>query len=162
MKINPIEIKKILCIKPRGIGDIVLSTIILDNLNAHFSTAKIHYLTEQFAKHSVADNPLVNKVLTFHKTEFILSVVWRIRKEKYDLLLIFGQIQELHRLHFFPVRNTELDLAYRGRKYAYNILGYVGRGDTHSAEHNLELLKALISILTQKTFITTLDNDKQV
>ena len=40
MKINPTEIKKILCIKPRGIGDIVLSTIILDNLHESLSKRK--------------------------------------------------------------------------------------------------------------------------
>ena len=56
MKINPPEIKKILCIKPRGIGDIVLSTIILENLIAHYPNAKIDYLTEYFAKDSVNNN----------------------------------------------------------------------------------------------------------
>ena len=74
MKINPAEIKKILCIKPRGIGDIVLSTIILENLQNHFPNAKIDYLTEHFAKYSVANNPLVNKVLTMHKTEFVVKL----------------------------------------------------------------------------------------
>jgi ADP-heptose:LPS heptosyltransferase len=53
------KVKKILCIKPRGIGDIVLSTIVLENLKDYFPAAEIHYLTEEFAKLSVANNPLV-------------------------------------------------------------------------------------------------------
>ena len=50
MQLNPYHIKKILCIKPRGIGDIVLSTIVLDNLISYFPSAKVDYLTEDFAR----------------------------------------------------------------------------------------------------------------
>ncbi|RPI65240.1 MAG: glycosyltransferase family 9 protein [Ignavibacteriales bacterium] len=151
MKINPSEINKILCIKPRGIGDIVLSTIILDNLIAHFPNAKIDYLTEHFAKHSVTNNPLVNKVLTMHKTEFVLKVAWRIRKEKYDMLIDLWSNPRSAQITFFSGVKYRIGYAYRGRKYAYNILGTSGKGDHHSAEHNLELLKPLgVNIISKK------------
>lgn len=143
MKINPSEIKKILCIKPRGIGDIVLSTIILDNLIAHYPNAKIDYLTEHFAKHSVKNNLLVNKVLTMHKTEFVLKVAWRIRKEKYNMVLDLWSNPRSAQITFLSGIKYRVGYAYRGRKYAYNILGTSGKGDHHSAEHNLELLKPL-------------------
>jgi ADP-heptose:LPS heptosyltransferase len=87
MKINPLEIKKILLIKPRGIGDIVLSTIVLDNLKHHFPFAKIDYLTEYFAKPALKNNPLVNEILTMHKSDLSLKVAWQLRKRKYDLIL---------------------------------------------------------------------------
>lgn len=48
------SIKKILIIKLRGIGDVVLSTIVLDNLIADFPNVKIDYLTD---KASVIDLP---------------------------------------------------------------------------------------------------------
>jgi len=82
MQINKIEIKKILLIKPRGIGDIVLSTIVLDNLTSYFPTAEIHYLVEEFAKQSIENNPLVKKIHTMQKTEFSYFVARRIRNEK--------------------------------------------------------------------------------
>ena len=151
MKINPSEINKILCIKPRGIGDIVLSTIILDNLVAHYPNAKIDYLTEHFAKHSVTNNPLVNKVLTMHKTEFVLKVAWRIRKEKYDMLIDLWSNPRSAQITFFSGVKYRVGYAYRGRKYAYNILGTSGKGDHHSAEHNLELLTPLgVNIISKK------------
>lgn len=143
MKINPTEIKKILCIKPRGIGDIVLSTIIIENLQNHFPNAKIDYLTEHFAKYSVANNPLVNKVLTMHKTEFVGKVAWRIRKEKYNLILDLWSNPRSAQITFLSGVKYRVGFAYRGRKYAYNILGTSGKGEHHSAEHNLELLKPL-------------------
>lgn len=143
MKINPSEIKKILCIKSRGIGDIVLSTVILDNLIAHFPNAKIDYLTEHFAKHSLANNPLVHKVLTMHKKEFVLKVAWRIRKENYNLIIDLWSNPRSAQITFLSGVKYRVGYAYRGRKYAYNILGTESKGDHHSAEHNLELLKPL-------------------
>ena len=151
MKINQSEIKKILCIKPRGIGDIVLSTIILDNLSAHYPNAKIDYLTEHFAKYSLKNNPLVNKVLTMHKTEFVLKVAWRIRKEKYDMVIDLWSNPRSAQMTFLSGVKYKVGYAYRGRKYAYNILGTSEKGDHHSAEHNLELLKPLdINIISKK------------
>ncbi|MBK7630044.1 MAG: glycosyltransferase family 9 protein [Ignavibacteriales bacterium] len=151
MKINPSEIKKILCIKPRGIGDIVLSTIVLDNLHNHFPKAKIDYLTEHFAKYSVANNPLVNKVLTMHKTEFVAKVAWRVRKEKYNLIIDLWSNPRSAQITFLSGVKYRVGYAYRGRKYAYNILGTSEKGEHHSAEHNLELLKPLeINIISKK------------
>ena len=151
MKIHQSEIKKILCIKPRGIGDIVLSTIILDNLIAHYPNAKIDYLTEHFAKYSVKNNPLVNKVLTMHKTEFFLKVAWRIRKEKYDMVIDLWSNPRSAQITFLSGVKYRVGYAYRGRKYAYNILGTSNKGDHHSAEHNLELLQPLgVEIISKK------------
>ena len=151
MKIDPFEIKKILCIKPRGIGDIVLSTIILDNLKAHYPNAKIDYLTEHFAKYSVKNNPLVHKVLTMHKIEFVLKVAWRIRKEKYDMIIDLWSNPRSAQITFLSGVKYRVGFAYRGRKYAYNILGTSEKGDHHSAEHNLELLKPLgVDIVSKK------------
>ncbi len=64
-------INKILLIKPRGIGDIIHSTIVLENLREYFPVAIIHYLTEEFAKRAVENNPFVKKVLTFEKKDIV-------------------------------------------------------------------------------------------
>lgn len=145
------DIKKILCIKPRGIGDIVLSTIILDSLKAHYKNAVIDYLTEPFASPAVEDNPLVNKVITMGKTEFPLWVALRIRKEKYDLLIDLWSNPRTAQITFLSGVKYRAGFAYRGRKYAYNILATSGRGAYHSAEHNLEMLKPLdVPVISKK------------
>ena len=158
MKINPVEIKKILCIKPRGIGDIVLSTIILDNLLNHYPNAKIDYLTEHFAKHAVKNNPLVNKVLTMHKTEFVLKVSWKIRKEKYNMVIDLWSNPRSAQITFLSGVKFRVGYSYRGRKYAYNILGTSEKGEHHSAEHNLELLKPLDVEIISKNILYNVGN----
>jgi lipopolysaccharide heptosyltransferase II len=149
MKIN--NVKKILCIKPRGIGDIILSTIVLDNLRAHFPSAQIDYLTEHFAKPAVENNPLINKVITIDKKEFPLNAAIKIRKEKYDMILDLWSNPRSAQITFLSGVKYRVGFAYRGRKYAYNILATSGKGEHHSAEHNLELLKAIdVPVITKK------------
>lgn len=143
MVIDCNKIKKILCIKPRGIGDIILSTIILENLLDYYPHAKIDYLTEKFAVDSVENNPLVNKVITMREGELPLLVALRIRKEKYDMILDLWSNPRSAQITFLSGVKYRVGFSYRGRKYAYNILGTGERGVAHSAEHNLELLKPL-------------------
>lgn len=108
-------------------------------------------MTEDFAKHALVNNPLVNKVLTMGKTEFPLKAALRIRKEKYDLLLDLWSNPRSAQITFLSGVKYRAGFAYRGRKYAYNILATSERGDYHSAEHNLKILEALqIPIISKK------------
>ena len=150
MNFNPEKVSRILIIKPRGIGDIVLSTIVLDNLHNHFKDVKIDYLTEHFAKHAVTNNPFVSKVLTMHKKDNVIKVAWKIRKEKYDLIIDLWSNPRTAQITFLSGVKYKVGYAYRGRKYAYNILGTSEKGEHHSAEHNLELLKAIDVKITSK------------
>ena len=122
MKFNPDKVSKILIIKPRGIGDIVLSTIVLENLHSHFKDVKIDYLTDYFAKHAVANNPLVNKVLTMHKKDSIFKTAWKLRREKYDLIIDLWSNPRTAQITFLSGVKFKVGYGYRGRKYAYNIL----------------------------------------
>ncbi len=162
MIVNPEEIKKILIIKPRGIGDIVLSTIVLDNLMNHFRNAKIDYLVESFAKEVLENNPFVNKVLTFNKSDFILKTIWTIRKEKYDLIIDLWSNPKTAQMTFFSGAKYRIGYSYRGRKYAYNLFGPSERGNYHSAFHNLELLKSLnVKLISNQIHFYLNDEEKQ-
>jgi lipopolysaccharide heptosyltransferase II len=151
MIIHPQEINRIMCIKPRGIGDIILSTIILDNLKNAFPSAKVDYLTETFAKDALINHPMVNKVLTMGKTEFPLKVALRVRKEKYNLILDLWSNPRSAQITWFSGVKYRAGFSYRGRRYAYNILATSSRGAEHSADHNLEIIKALgIEIISKQ------------
>ena len=162
MEIDKSRIKKILCIKPRGIGDVVLSTIVIDNLKQHFTDATIDYLTEEFVKPALEYNPKVNKVLTMNKSEFPLKVAFRLKNEKYDLILDLWSNPRSAQITFLSGVKYRAGFSYRGRKFAYNIKASSGRGKTHSAEHNLEILKALNVPIVSKNiqYFTSEDDDR--
>jgi lipopolysaccharide heptosyltransferase II len=142
-KLEKENVNKILCIKPRGIGDILLSTIILENLKNYFTNASIDYLVDDFAREALIHHPLVNKVITMGKKELSLKVALRIRKEKYDLILDLWSNPRSAQITFFSRVKFRAGYSYRGRRYAYNILATSERGDYHSAEHNLRIIEAL-------------------
>lgn len=156
------EIKTILCIKPRGIGDIILSTIVLENLKAAFPHSGIHYLTEEFAKRAVENNPFVSKILTFNKKDFVLSIIKKVRKENYDLVFDFWSNPKTAQVTFFSGAKYRVGFKKRGRKYAYNFRGLNGTMGEHAAEDNLVLLKAFeIPIISKRIIYQTTREEKQ-
>ena len=160
--INEDEIKKILCIKPRGIGDILLSTIVLENLKTAFPHSEIHYLTEEFAKRAIENNPLVSKILTFDKKDFILSIIRKVRKENYDLVFDFWSNPKTAQITFFSGAKYRVGYEKRVRKYAYNFRGKNGTMGEHAAEDNLVLLKAFdISIISKIIIYQTTKEERQ-
>ena len=160
MEIDKSKIKKLLCIKPRGIGDVVLSTIVIDNLKQHFPSATIDYLTEPFVKPALENNPNINKVLTMGKNEFPLKVALRIKKEKYNMILDLWSNPRSAQITFLSGVKYRVGFAYRGRKYAYNIKATSGRGKGHAAEHNLEILKAMnVTIISKNIQYFVSDED---
>ena len=162
MKIDQTEIKKILCIKPRGIGDIILSTIILENQRSAFTKAEIHYLTEEFAKRAVENNPFVSKILTYKKSNSIFSIIQKIRREKYDLVLDLYSNPKTAQITFFSGAKYRAGYDKKGRKYAYNFRGKLGTIGKHAAEDNLVLLDTLnIPIISKNIFYQTTEDEKK-
>jgi ADP-heptose:LPS heptosyltransferase len=162
MNIPHDQIHRILCIKPRGIGDIILSTIILDNLAASFPHATIDYLTERFAMDAVRNTPRVNAVLGMEKGQSLFSIVRSVRKQRYDLIIDLWTNPRSAQITFLSGARYRAGYAYRGRRYAYNLLGTGERGHHHSAEHNLELLKPLgVPIISRRIQYSTRPEDDQ-
>ena len=162
MKIEKKEIKKILCIKPRGIGDILLSTIVLENLNATFPHSEIQYLTEEFAKRAVENNFFVSKILTFKREDLVFKTINKVRKEKYDLVFDFWSNPKTAQITFLSGAKYRVGYEKRGRKYAYNFLGKNGTMGEHAAEDNLVLLKAFdIPIISKNIIYQTTEEEKQ-
>ncbi len=162
MNIEKEEIKKILCIKPRGIGDILLSTIVLENLKAAFPHSQIHYLTEEFAKRAVENNSFISKILTFKRDDLVFKTINKVRKDKYDLVFDLWSNPKTAQITFLSGAKYRVGFEKRGRKYAYNFLGKNGTMGEHAAEDNLVLLKAFdIPIISKNIIYQTTKDEKQ-
>lgn len=163
---NPIpkkEIKKILIIKLRGIGDVVLSTIVLDNLKTDFPDSLIDYLTDPPSKTGLEGLKTVNKVIPFPKKVLDrIKLINLIKKEKYDLILDFYSNPTTAQITFFSGAKYRCGFPYRGRKYAYNLFGPAERSRYHSAKLHLEFLKSIgISSNLEKLYFSIKDEDRE-
>lgn len=138
------EVKKILIIKLRGIGDVVLSTITFDNLKSDFPEATIDFLTDSSSKPGIEGLPQISRVIIFPKGFLArLKLFYNIRKYKYDLVLDFFSNPSTAQITFFSRAKYRGGFPYQGRKWAYNIFGPPERDKFHNAQLHLEFLKNL-------------------
>lgn len=144
MTINKDTIKKILIIKPRGIGDLILSTIVLKNLKTEFPDCEIHYLTESFAAPILKHNPLITKIFEFKKSLFEnLKLIHQLRKERYDIIFDFYSNPRTAQFTFLTKAKIKVGYDKRGRRYAYHLKVKLTDPNLHSALAHLEFLKLL-------------------
>ena len=139
------SVKKILIIKLRGIGDVVLSTIVLDNLKSEFPEAQIDYLTDPPSIPGINGLSQVNKVWAFpRKSNWKrIKLMLQIRKSNYDLVFDFFANPGTAQFTFISGAKYRVGFPYKGRKYAYNYYGPEERSKYHSALLHLFTLEKL-------------------
>lgn len=145
MIIDKNKVKRILCIKLRGIGDVVLSTNVIRNLRKDFPKAEIDFLTEPPSKSVLEFNPDLNEILFFKKNEKFgsLKVIIDVMKRNYDLVVDLYSNPRSAVITYLSFANYRAGFPYKGRGYAYNLKGPLDRVKYHSAELHLELLKEI-------------------
>lgn len=162
MKLNKIQkenVKRILVIKLRGIGDVVCSTIVLDNLRQNFPTATIDFLTEKPSSFGLNGLPQLNDVLIFNRKSLLerIKLAWQIRKKNYDLVFDFFGNPSSAQITFFSGSKVRVGFPFRGRKYAYNLLGPEERSTWHNAILHLKVLEKFGITTTSKNLLYNLD-----
>ena len=140
---NKERIRKILLIKLKGIGDVVLSTVVLNNLQKDFPNATIDFLTEPPSKAALEYIPAIRDILLFDKKEPFTSMklIWRVMKGQYDLVIDMYANPRTALVTYLSGARYRAGFPYRGREYAYNLKGPVDRGTHHAAQLHLELLR---------------------
>ncbi len=143
---------KILVIKLRAIGDVLLSTIVINNLRSAFPEAPIDFLTEKAGSKIVLGNPALNKVhiLTKDKNKsgfgrFLDDVAFirNIQKEKYDLVFDFFGNPRSAILTLLSHADIRVGYDYRFRQIAYNRVVKSRASEIHEALWHLDALQHL-------------------
>ncbi|MEJ5304587.1 MAG: lipopolysaccharide heptosyltransferase II [Ignavibacteria bacterium] len=154
MTINKNTIKKILIIKPRGIGDLILSTIVLKNLKNEIPDCEIHYLTESFASPILKFNPYITNIYEFKNSFFEnLKLINQLRRENYDIIFDFYSNPRTAQFTFLTRAKIKIGYDKRGRNYAYNLKVKLTDPNLHSALAHLEFLKILNFSSDQKELL---------
>ncbi len=144
MTIPPEAVRKILIIKLGGLGDVFLSTIVLESLKKYFPSARIEYCVEKAGKEAIARETRVDAVFVLEKeTMHPLSVIRHIRRQRYDLVIdLFGNPRSAV-MTFFSGATYRVGLDYGWRRHLYSIVGEAQREKLHGAEVNLQALRAI-------------------
>lgn len=143
--IDKSKVAKILIIKLRGIGDVILSTVALSNLRKDFPNAELDILTEPPSFSALEKIPLINNILLFKKNAFFggLILILKVMFKRYDLILDFYSNPRTALVTFFSFARYRAGFPYRGRGYAYNLTGPSARDKFHSAQLHLEFLSEI-------------------
>ncbi len=168
------QIKKILIIKLRAIGDVVLATPVIENLRAAFPEATIDFLTETPSVPIVEANPLLNGVVEYPRQRWErLSAstrlfrdarfLFRLRKASYELVLdLFGNPRSAF-MTWITGAPLRVGYDFRGRQLAYNRVVHNRGAEVHEVEFNLDALRSLdIPIRTNRPKIWVRESDRQV
>ena len=147
-KIEPSSIKKILLIRLRRIGDIIMTTPAVSVLREGFPQASISYVVEKPYKSLVDGNPNLDKIIALSREKTIresLSVIRQIRKEKYDLVLDFHGGPRASLIALFSKAKLKIGYRIKYRHIIYDIAIPRSKenGYFHSVENHINLVKVL-------------------
>ncbi len=138
-------VKKILVIKLRAIGDVLLSTVVLKNLHRYFPGAQLDVLTEPPGKEVVEGNSVVHEILVYDPRHGNgARLIADVRRRHYDLVIdLFGNPRSA--LVTLLSRATyRVGYRFGWRVYCYNIIVEPRGGDVHNTGFNLDALRHIV------------------
>jgi heptosyltransferase-3 len=137
-------VKRILLIKLRAIGDVLLSTAVLPDIRAAYPAAGIDFLTEKFCSGVLEGNPFVSSLLIFDpKAESGFDLIRRVRMNRYDIVIdLFGNPRSAV---VTLLSGARLRVGYRfnWRALCYNRVVEPRGGEVHNVEFNRDALRRL-------------------
>jgi ADP-heptose:LPS heptosyltransferase len=137
-------VKSILVIKLRAIGDVLISTIVLDNLRRAFPGARIDFLTEAMSADVVRGHPALNETIIFNpKKDNILRLFLTLHTRRYDLVFDLFCNPRSAQMAFSTRAPFRVGFPFRGRAWAYNIHAKWRPESVHNTEFNLDALRQL-------------------
>lgn len=138
------SIRRILVIKLRAIGDVLLSTIVTKNLRLAFPHARIDYLTEPPSVDVVRGNPFVNDVVVFDRQQTGgVGLIRMVRARQYDMVIdLFGNPRTALVTRLSGAR-YRVGYKFRGRRHAYNFVAEPRGGIVHNTQFNLDALETI-------------------
>jgi lipopolysaccharide heptosyltransferase II len=139
--------RKILLIRLRRIGDIIMTTPAIAALKRALPQASLTYVVEEPYRRLVEGNPDIDKVVLVPPHQDVLSflsLVRRVRREKYDIVIDFHGGPRASRLAWLSRAGLKVGYELKNKGFIYDIrvprhqLG----APVHSVENHLNLVRA--------------------
>ena len=147
-KIDLSAVKKILLVRLRRIGDIIMTTPSVTVLKENLPQASLTYLVEEPYRELVDGNPHLDNVVVIPKkqnTKDFHNLIHQIRREKFDVLLDFHGGPRASWLTLFS--KAKLKVGYKiinkGFLYHIKIPRSPEKGHIHSVENHVNLIRGI-------------------
>ena len=148
---------RILLIKYRNIGDVLLSSALISNLRLHFPGSFIDFATNKDCVEMIEDNPDINNIFSYDReylkkstklTRIIeeVKLIANLRKQKYDLVINLTEGERGAIMALFSNANNKLGFKIRkGFLSKIPIFDKLGndKKNQHAVEKDLQFLYLL-------------------
>jgi heptosyltransferase-3 len=150
------DVKKILIIKLRHIGDVLLTVPTIRALKENFPDANISALVNKGTEEMLQGNPLLNNIIIYNRdikkqklfnalkeeTSFVLNL----RKEVFDLTVDLTSGDRPAILSYlsgarYRIGNNPMGKGFLGKRLAYTHLANVEQKRMHTVEYNLDIVR---------------------
>jgi len=147
-RIDPEKIKKVLLIRLRRIGDVIMTTPAVSVLRKNFPGIEISYVIEKPYADLITGNPQIKEIfmLPAHaRIPNFFSVIKKIRKKRFDAVIDFhgGPRSSLMTLLSGADVKIGYKIKYRHPIYHIKLPRRPRTGPIHSVENHVNLVKAL-------------------
>ncbi len=145
---EPVALNKILLIRLRRIGDVVMTTPAAAALKNSLPQASLTYLVEEPYRRLVEGHPYLDRVLTIPvKQNFrdFWRLIRKIRREKFDAVIDFHGGPRASRISLLSGAKVKVgyELKHKGLIYDIRVPRSGKGGRVHSVVNHLNLVKAL-------------------
>ena len=160
--LRDLPVRRILVIKLRGIGDVLLSSIVTSNLRAAFPKARIDFLTEPPSRDMISGNPFIDELVLFQPGVLsTLRMFGELHRRKYDLVFDLFCNPRSAQMTFATCAPVRVGYPFRGRAYAYTVHVRSRSDAVHTTEFNLDTLAALDIPIRERRIIFPLPADAE-
>ena len=138
------DIDRILIVKLRAIGDVLLSTVVIKNLRLAYPGAEITFLTEKASREVVDGNSALSSLIVLDPaTTTAAGLIFEIRRKRFDLVIdLFGNPRSAL-LTFLSGGRHRVGYRFGWRRFCYNLVVEPRGGKVHNTEFNLDALRAI-------------------
>jgi ADP-heptose:LPS heptosyltransferase len=150
-KINLTGKEKFLVVRTDRMGDVILSTPVLEAIKSYLPKSYVAFMVSPYAKEVLNNNPYLDDVIIDDRADIhrgmggLLRLIKRIRKEKFDVGVLLHPTFRLAILLFLSGIRYRIGTGYRWYQIFFNRKVYQHRKKNlkHESDYNMDMLKLL-------------------
>ena len=129
-------------------GDVLMTTPVVRALREHFVKSYIAFLVERSSYHVLTDNPNLDEILVLDRERYrnpfyVLSILWKIRQRRFDLVFDFLGNPRSALIAFCSGAPTRVGYDFRVRRYFYSHIVKRDRQSKYAVDFKMDALEAV-------------------